>query len=191
MCRIERQNGQPLPSPCPMPAPCHTTSDRREQRRHSLHVIPPRSHQPRAHTRYQQDTGHKIMYALNEASTPPHFNQEKPPIDGREDLQPLTDQEIADESSHRIHHLRSACMQAVCTHKGTIPWSIGAPRLAAVDSAAVLAPLGPRLTTHLLGALATGWSAKNGFRTLLEHKNSWLCFHGPGAQALVWSRSQL
>lgn len=112
MCRIERQNGQPLPSPCPMPAPCHTTSDRREQRRHSPHVIPPRSHQPRAHTRYQQDTGHKIMYALNEASTPPHFNQEKPPIDGREDLQPLTDQEIADESSHRIHHLRSACMQA-------------------------------------------------------------------------------
>ncbi|KAH6623264.1 hypothetical protein F5144DRAFT_550833 [Chaetomium tenue] len=44
--------------------------------------LPQRHPAPSAH--YQPDTGHKIMYALNKASTPPHFNQEKPlKTDGR------------------------------------------------------------------------------------------------------------
>ena len=54
---------------------------------------------------------------------------------------------------------------------------------------AVLAPLGPRLTTHLLGVLTAGWSAKNGLRTLLERKMLGFFFSRP--RGSLWSQSEL
>jgi hypothetical protein len=202
-------------APCPCQPPA--TTDQREQRRHS----PPSSHPAispertllaghglQSHVRFERGVNASSLSTIR-----------SPWRDGRT----FTDQEIADESSHRIHHLRSACRsdqirnQSRNKQLGPIrrarpsvflsvppippPSSLTFPSLdnsptpraaRALPTSSLcslhtiftalaryglrpliprpfLAPLGPRLATHLLGGLTAG-SAKNGLRTLLERK---------------------